>query len=271
MILKGLKTILIGALFSSCAGDKLNEVEEPVSELGKIGIEVKENSSENVTVKQKIVDQDCNEFPMEKPLPYWSREGKFYITKVIEECITPEGNGGFRKNSPWVAMGVPCTAKENNIVLSGPAWRPKSINFRFIPECKMETSKKAAGEIGKQEFLVAENKLVALTPAAVIYWELPDYNVAAPGAEILLSSASLIKPIWRNIKEANSINVRLLAKENSWYGASSIFEINGKLIFESTKKFHLEVVDTYPVGQTVLKGFVRNCNKTKPAHECAIR
>jgi hypothetical protein len=266
-----LKTHILLTIFfymmASCAG---GEFEEPVSNLDEV--QIKSNSeSKKKPSRPKIVNTGCFDLSTEENVPIWVSEGEFYITKIMNECITSQGNGGFKKGSPWVGMGIPCTRGLNKFRLNGSIWMPKSIKLPFPSNCAISITKDKANEMGNLVIGIEGTKMVALTPAAIAYWELLDYNTAAPGSDVTLVSKKTIKSIWPLLKKDGELRIRLLGKENSWLGKPQYFIFEGSIKINLEEKgFEFILSETYPVGDNIVDSFIARCEKTRPKNKCVI-
>lgn len=215
-------------------------------------------------------------------LPAWIQSSKIFITKIIKKCdsgaktnqsvldVSKMGTW-FRKDSPMVAMGVPCTGGYTPAVIVGKSWQPKAVELVFSNDCSMENSKETAANAAKTFLGQPGLNLIAFNPASIIYWDMVDYKVAGQGYTVAMHSPQIIGSAWKGLQAGGSINIRFLAKESSWYGSQNVFLLEGKIVYKKHSGFKFEIEKASIADELIIEDFVEKCRKIRSPSGCKIQ
>ena len=168
-------------------------------------------------------------------------------------------------------MGVPCSKGLHKLKISGKTWEPKLIEIPFTSACGISIESKKADSLGSSVIGIEGVKMVALSSADVIYWELPDFNLGFPGDTISIVQPKIINALRKESAKGYDLNVRLLAKENSWSGKSQYFIFEGEVQVHLLKRnFAFVLKDTYPVSERIIDAFEKRCAKYVLKERCRL-
>src|SRR5690606_20526641 len=69
--------------------------------------------------------------------PVFIEEHAVMVTRFMKPCVTRDGRRGYESNTPWIAMGFPCTAGGGKIQVTGYQSAPKLVSFPLSTDCPM--------------------------------------------------------------------------------------------------------------------------------------
>src|SRR5690606_4194263 len=121
--------VLLPLALSSCTKDQ-NKAEEPVQAKPEAAASVPPKAPAPPPKPVPMPEETCRVFdklPSEPPLVL---DGKgVVLTRIMKPCVTRDGRRGFEKNSPYLAMGFPCTGGSGRIDIKGNYYNPKMVSF----------------------------------------------------------------------------------------------------------------------------------------------
>ncbi len=124
------KGSLVVLTLTGCTEDKdAGKVEEPVvpaasAAEGKPTKEVKEVKA----VAQPPADDPCKVLAkLPNDPPFYLTGKSIVLTRLMKPCVTRDGHRGFQKDTPWLAMGFPCTGGAGRIDIKGNYYNPKMV------------------------------------------------------------------------------------------------------------------------------------------------
>ena len=221
--------------------------------------------------KGSVAAQNCLSYQgLNKPFPMWFPEHGFMVTRMLHECTTEDGFSGYRAQSPFVAMGIPCSGGGGRVNIGGHYWIPQIVSFSLTTDCSMQSeSLEHLTKEGRSSLrLSQEAKAVALNPFAVQYWELPGLEEADTGFNVELRSAEAKQQLWRPFLEKKPIPVDLYGRENAWVRGRAFFHVRGELHHTGTKSFKLKVVDIKTLSPQQVYEVKNRCESLQPARNC---
>lgn len=193
------------------------------------------------------------------------------LTRLLKTCSTYDGRRGIEKDSPWLAMGFPCTAGGGRVDLKGNAYAPKMVSFVVSTDCPMTANSKDAI---KKAFvdalgLPAESNLIAINPFTVHFWEIPGMPDADTGFTIELRSAPATEGAWKRIREKDKLRVRLFGRENAWVRGDHFYLVEADLYLVGTSQFGLELVSVKPLSKDETEAVKSRCQSLRTARNCS--
>lgn len=233
---------------------------------------VKLQKNKQTPAVQKLAENKCIQFKApNSSLPLWLQEQGIVVTRFLKECTTNEGFKGYEPDSPWVAMGFPCTGGDGRIEVGGHYFAPKIISMILSTDCSMfpssmdQVSKAGAGALA----LKNNSKLMALNPFAVQYWEIPGYEDADVGFTIDLRSVAAKQQLWKQFLEKKPIEVKLYGRENAWIRGYHFFYVDAELINTGVQKFQMRIKKVTPLDNTGVEEIRERCERLQPRRNCS--
>lgn len=252
---------------SACTKDQ-KKAEEPVSP--------KAEAAPAPAVKppkaQPMPEEICRVFdklPSDPPI-YLVGKG-VVLTRLVKPCVTRDGKRGFEKNTPWFAMGFPCTGGSGRIELKGMYHNPKMISFILGTECgMMPASKDVVDKVVREALqLPKETRLMAYTPFVVQYWEMADVQEAAVGFTIELRSQQAVDGIWRRFKDKNQpVRVKLYGREDSFGPREHFFLVDAELRMTGRNAFQMDVQGVKNMTAEEIAKAKERCEAIRPKQNC---
>jgi hypothetical protein len=276
------------ALTTACHKDK-QKVEEPVAEptmAPKAGSDSKAGGTATATgtgtgtgtttatgtVALPAMDEACRVYPkMISEPPIWLAGKGVVLTRMMKPCITPDGQRGFDKASPWLAMGFPCTGGSGRVDVKGHYHNPKMIGFILGTDCTMNPSTKEIVQtiVAPAFDLPPESKVLAYTPFVVQFWELPGMSDSDVGFTLELRSPAALDGAWRKMREKKEpILVRLYGRENAWVQGGSFFAVDGIIRLTDRVAFQFEVQKVQALSAEEIAQVQTRCEALRPKRNC---
>ncbi len=255
------KTIVLSVLLQLVACTDKN-ADEPVKPI----------KSESVAVAPAPLPPDpCHVFEKLPGEPPIALEGKgIVLTRIMQPCVNREGNRGFEKASPYLAMGVPCTGGSGRIDIKGHYHNPKLVSFIIGTDCLMNPSRttEVQAMISERFGLTADNKLMAYTPFVVQYWEIPGASDADVGFSVDLRSTIGTQNLWKQFRANSPIRVELYGRENAWVKGESFYHVTVDLVYSDRKSFRLDVIKIASLSPEQVDAVKMRCEELKPKRKC---
>jgi hypothetical protein len=192
------------------------------------------------------------------------------LTRMMKACVTREGNRGFEKGSPYLAMGVPCTGGSGRVDIKGHYHNPKLVSFIIGTDCLMNPSRttEVQAMLSERFGLTAENKLLAYTPFVVQYWEIPGASDADVGFSVDLRSTIGTQNLWKQFRANSPIRVELYGRENAWVKGESFYHVTVDLVYTDRKSFRLDVNKIVSLTPEQVEAVKMRCEELKPKRKC---
>jgi hypothetical protein len=192
------------------------------------------------------------------------------LTRLLKTCVTHDGRKGIERDSPWLAMGFPCTAGGGKVDVKGHAYAPKMVSFVVSTDCPMAAASK---EHVKKLFaeavgLPAETKLMAVNPFAVTFWEIPGMPDADTGFAIELRSAPAIEGAWKRVRDKDKLRIRLYGRENAWVRGDHFYLVEADLHLAGNTQFALDVVSVKALSKEEIATVKTRCEALRTARNC---
>ena len=192
------------------------------------------------------------------------------LTRLLKTCTTRDGKKGIEKDTPWLAMGFPCTAGGGRIDVKGNQNAPKMVTFVIGTDCGMSPSGK---DVVKKLFvdeagMPAESKLMAYNPFAVQYWEVPGMPDADAGFAIELRSAPAIEGAWKRVRDKDKLRVTLYGRENAWVRGDHAYKVEADLHMASPGSFTLDVVSVHALKKEEMAEVKKRCEALRIGKGC---
>lgn len=213
----------------------------------------------------------CNPFSFENSAPYFHKEHSYVITKVLKSCTTREkGLAGYLENSPWMAMGLPCTGGEGQISIIGNYTDPKSVSFLLSTDCPMipndlDDVNAYARSLGFTEGM----PLLAYNSFLVQYWEIPGLIDAGTGFSVKLGSLQALDSTWKQFRRSElELPVIIYGRENAWANNNQMYRVSGTLTLTEPRKFQLKVSEVELMTKEDITHLRDKCFSLRPRQNC---
>ncbi len=217
-------------------------------------------------------EDNCRVFEKLPAEPPFYLPGKgVVLTRLMKSCVTREGQRGYDKATPWLAMGFPCTGGSGRIDLKGNYHNPKMVSFILGTDCgMMPTAKDAVEKLVHETYaLPKETKLMAYTPFVVQFWEVPQVSESATGFAIELRTAAATEGVWKRFKENQPLRVKLYGRENAWVQGDNFYFVEADLKLTGRNAFQLEVVSVKPLSKDEVAQVKERCDAIRPKQNCS--
>ena len=266
---------------AACASDPVpsgGDPNEPVfssTEAPATGVAAAPATAATAAVKGAALDGPSG------PCPLWPRltseppvvvKGKnLVLTRIMKSCVTESGHRGYAPDTPYLAMGFPCTGGSGRIDLKGHYHNPKMLAFVIGTDCPMapagreQVAKVLADHLG----VPGTAKLMAHTPFVVQYWELMGQPDADTGYVVELRSAPAIEGTWQRLQQHEPVRIALYGRENSWSHGGAIYGVQADLKMTGRTAFELAIVDVRVLNKEEIAKVRGRCEALRPARKCA--
>ncbi|MCB9228605.1 MAG: hypothetical protein H6618_03255 [Deltaproteobacteria bacterium] len=217
-----------------------------------------------------IIRTSCKSYhEFSQGFPAWVPEKGFAITRMLQECKEPGGQQGYETDSPWVAMGIPCSGGDGTTIIGGAYWLPKIVSFPITTDCPMQPQlREQVSEDGKQiAGISAKSEAAALNPFSLQYWEIPSVQEADVSASIELRSSES-KALWRPFLEGTPIPVDLYGRENAWGNMRHFFHISGEIYHTGVRRFRFKPLHFRTLSPADIQLVKERCEALQPARNC---
>jgi hypothetical protein len=182
-----------------------------------------------------------------------------------------DGRKGYFDDSPWVAMGIPCTGGGGVVDYRGTnIYNPKIVSFVISTDCPMFPSDlQVVRKLGQDGFgLKSEAKLVAYVPFIVQYWELPGFRDSDVGFTVDLRTTQALTVAWKRFLDLEPLRVWLYGRENSWMVGGHFYAIEADLIYTQQHRFRLQVVKVKALNESEQQEVKARCEALRPSRKC---
>lgn len=193
------------------------------------------------------------------------------VTRLMKPCVTRDGQRGFEQDTPWLAMGFPCTGGSGRIEIKGTHYHnPKMVTFILGTDCPMSPQDK-----GTVDKLVRESldlppgaKLMAITPFVLQYWEIPGMTDADTGFQVDLRSAAALEGAWKRVRENEPLHVKLYGRENAWVQGGHFYAVDADLRLTGRHAFQVQVTGVKSLSEEELQELKGRCEALRPKRNC---
>lgn len=260
---------LAASLFAGCT-DKERFPREPVAASQQAEAQASTTQG-TAPVPPPLPPDPCHvyeKFGGEPPLVL--KDKGVVLTRMMKPCVTRDGRRGFDKQSPYLAMGVPCTGGSGRIDIRGHYHNPRLVSFIIGTDCLMNPSSTAEVQtlLTSAYGLTPENKLLAYTPFVVQYWEVPGTSDADVGFSVELRSGVGTQGLWKQFRANSPVRVELYGRENAWVKGESFYHVTGDLVMTDRKSFRLDVVAIESLSPQRVDEIKSRCEDLKPKRKC---
>lgn len=202
--------------------------------------------------------------------PFFLKEQKIVVTRIMKPCVTKDGASGFAKGTSWIAMGYPCTGGGGRIEWKGHYAKPKMISFSLSNSCAMTPAGPGkVSLIGHNVIgLDSGSKLIGYYPFALQYWELVDYPDADTGHVVELRSPTSITRAWEDFRKNIPLKVRFYGRENSWVRGRYLFYAEAEIHQTSRQQFRLHLISVKPLDDEELQKVRARCEALQQPRKC---
>lgn len=272
------KFIAIGMLAFVVSCSDSSELKEPIASTGSMhgsngALEPSPGVPTELPKARTLpaMEDNCHVFDKlkdSKP-PVWLQGKGVVVTRLLKDCVTFDGQEGYRKNAHWMAMGFPCTGG-GKFDWRGNYYSPKFVSFLLSVDCPMfPNNPKIVRSYAEEELgLTNETKLLAFNPFALQYWEIPDFEDAGVGFSIDLRSTAAKRKLWKNFLDDIPIPVRLYGRENAWVLGKQFFYVDGELVKSGRYSFRLVIKKVKSLAKDEVEEVKKRCSALKPRRDC---
>lgn len=220
---------------------------------------------------QPMPEDTCRVFDkLPSEPPFYIAGKNVVVTRMVKPCVTREGQRGFEKNTPWFAMGFPCTGGSGRIDIKGNYYNPKMVSFILGTDCgMMPAAREAVEKLVREAYaLPKETRLMAYTPFVVQYWEVPQVQESATGFTVELRSAAATEGVWKRFKENQPIRAKLYGREDSWGPRDNFYQVEADFKLTGRNAFQVEVVSVKPLTKDEIAQAKERCDLVRPKQNC---
>lgn len=212
----------------------------------------------------------CYKWPFEQLPPLYVKESGIMVTRVMDSCVTLDGEHGFTREASWMAMGFPCTRGPGKVEWRGHYYKPKMLSFVVSNSCPMAPHDLAQVKpLGVSNLgLNPEARLLAYYPFSVQFWELVDYNEADTGHVIEVRSQGAVLKAWRDFRGGTPLRVNLYGRENTWVKGREMFKVDAELVKNGQNTFVLNILSAHPLKPSELTQAKAHCEALRPPRNC---
>lgn len=199
-------------------------------------------------------------------------EGKnVVVTQLMKPCVTRDGNRGYDKKSPWMAMGFPCTAGGGKVSLIGNYYAPKVVSFIISTDCPMSPNSMAmVREAARDSIgLTDEMKLLSFNSFVVQFWEVPGLPDADTGFTIDLSSPAGKEGQWKKLRKKEPMRIWLYGRENSWTSREQFYKVEVEIKLNGNKDFGMSIFGAKRLDDEEIAEVKSRCEQLRPRRNCS--
>ncbi len=204
--------------------------------------------------------------------PLSSAAGNYVITKIFRMCTTRDNTPGMELNSPWLAMGIPCSGGDGRVDWKGTNYlRPKLVQLIVANDCPMAPpDSQGLKELANKEFGIPMESLVgAYTPFIVQFWEIPSLGESDVGFSIDLRDSEARTTTWGKMVKGEPLRVVLIGRENAWTQTDQLYMVEADVVITTKNRFRLKPVSVKPMTQKDVEAARTRCEALRPARNCS--
>lgn len=249
-------------------GDSRTFIEEPDQ---FVEIDDRKESGQETAAVPNVRSASCSTSPLLSSVPGYINPLQIVVTRVTESCENESGEQGYFAESSWMAMGFPCTSGNGNLVIRGKSYRPKMIVYEVSNDCPMQPQSTVDLKISIANLtdpFLSGQKLLALTPFSLQYWEAVDFPDAGVGTKIQMRSPSFLKQGWKEYNQSQPIKFRLYGQENAWVKGKKLFFREATVKREMARTFKIEVQSVKALSEDERQKIKARCELLRPKRPC---
>lgn len=215
--------------------------------------------------------ETCKVFPrIEGEGPFYLENRNIMVTQIVKPCITRDGDRGFEKDSPWMAMGFPCTGGGGKISMIGHYYNPKVVSFIISTGCPMIPNSLDPVRKAAQEVLGIDGnmKLLSFNSFVVQFWEVPGLPDADTGFTVDLSSPAGRDAQWKRLRKKEPMRVWLYGRENSWSSREQFYKVEAEITLEGQRDFTLKIFEAKELSGEEISAVKQRCEALRPRRNC---
>lgn len=205
--------------------------------------------------------------------PFSSASGRYVVTKIFRSCTTRDNAPGMELNSPWLAMGIPCSGGDGRVDWKGTNYlRPKLVQLIVANDCPMgPPDSQGVKELANKEFGIPMESLVgAYTPFIVQFWEIPSLGESDVGFSVDLRDSDARTKTWGNmVTKGEALRVVLIGRENAWTQTDQLYMVEADVVITTKNRFRLKPVSVKPMTPKDVEAARTRCEALRPARNCA--
>ena len=273
-----LKRLLLGSLLVSCICACVHEPKVTSNSVtaNQSNQPPDKTSDQSTTIDQADIDPNCvlaTPTGEKVNIPSFLSQGPLVVTNMLKPCEDPAtGQQGFLKQSPWTAMGFPCTAGRAQYDWKGSVYNPKLLIFPLTNACPMDPSNpELIAQLVRQHFgLSPKAPMMAYFPFSVMYWELADGSDADTSNQIEIVTAGNYAFRWKDFQGQQALQVRLFGKQNSFTPSPTWYEVDAGIVrdLSGSELFKLVVESVQILDESGLKEVKQRCLDLRPRRRC---
>ena len=219
----------------------------------------------------KAVEDKCVELDKIPEGISFLKDQQVVVRMIGGSCKTFSGKDGFKKGSPWLVMGVPCSNDQAGIEWKGSYYKPDKVQFAIRNSCRFNSmsSKEIEALVRDTYKLPKEFPFLAYVPLDTQYWQLANYPDQDIGVNVeLLTDPSRLNG-WKKFRQGNKLDIVLFGTENAWMKKKSFYRIDASLEPSNDRvKFSIKVLDARPATDSEISNLKENCKKIIPSRPC---
>ena len=232
----------------------------------------KDKATKRVVVAKPLPPENCKVFPKaDGQGPFYLEDSDIVVTQIVKPCVTRDGNRGFEKNSPWMAMGFPCTGGGGKISTIGHYNNPKVVSFIISTGCPMVPSNLSMVRQAAQDNLGVDEgmKLLSFNSFVVQFWEVPGLPDADTGFTVEISSPAGRGSQWKSLRKKEPMRVWLYGRENSWSSRDQFFKVDAEITLGGARDFSLQVFEAKELQPDEISLVKQRCEALRPRRSCS--
>ncbi len=201
----------------------------------------------------------------------FSEQQQVVVRMVGGECKTFEGENGFKKSTPWLVMGFPCSRDQAGIEWKGSYYRPDKVQFSIKNSCAFSNSTPKEIEIyAREEFKIPKDfPFLAYVPLDTQYWKLSNYPDQDLGINVELVTNPSRSQGWTKFRKGSELDVILYGTENAWMKEKEFYRVEASLLPSADRiKFSIKVKDARFATEGEISQLKENCEKIIPSRPC---
>ncbi len=194
------------------------------------------------------------------------------VTRVLNPCVTRDGLRGYEKNSPWMAMGFPCTGSPGKMQVLKPFQAPKMVSFVASTDCAMTPNdpENVKAKVKEAIGLGDDAKLLAFNPFAVQFWELEGYDDSDVGETVTLRTTKSLSEGWNKFLKSEPFKVRLYGRENAWVQGNNLYQVDAIIKMVNNTSFKLDVISAKALSTVEIEQLKKKCRTLLPRRNCNV-
>lgn len=201
----------------------------------------------------------------------FAEQQQVVVRMVGGECKTFKGKSGYKKSTPWLVMGFPCSKDQAGIEWKGSYYRPDKVQFSIKNSCAFSNS--TAKEIetyAREKFKISKHfPFLAYVPLDTQYWELSNYPDQDLGINVELVTNPSRSKGWTKFRKGAQLDLVLYGTENAWMKEKEFYRVEASLLPSDDRvKFSIKVKNARSATEGEISQLKANCQKIIPSRPC---